>query len=195
ALRERDRRRDAPVVRLVVADRVLSPAHLEGPVQLLEPEHHRAVRGGPDPLRRRGPRPGQRRRDRDDVRRAPHAPRDRGLEDEAVRDPALDDRPGIRWRRGGLAGREGGEQCEADAEEAPHRQIQSIRWRTKAAAIDPRTTKPVTSQNPPASWPRKALPASLIPKIPATAPIPARITVTTVRRFMIRDRSLFTIET
>ncbi len=37
--------------------------------------------------------------------------------------------------------------------------------------------------------------ASLIPKIPATAPIPARITVTPVSRFMIRDRSLFTIET
>ena len=34
--------------------------------------------------------------------------------------------------------------------------------------------------------------ASLIPKIPATAPIPARMTVTPVSRFMITDRLLLT---
>ena len=53
----------------------------------------------------------------------------------------------------------------------------------------------MTSQKPFASPPLNADPASLIPKIPATAPMPARITVTPVSRFMIRDRSLFTIET
>ena len=37
-----------------------------------------------------------------------------------------------------------------------------------------------------------AAPASLIPKIPATAPIPARMTVTPVSRFMITDRLLLT---
>ena len=35
-------------------------------------------------------------------------------------------------------------------------------------------------------------PASLIPKMPATAPIPARMTVTPVSRFMITDRLLLT---
>ena len=37
-----------------------------------------------------------------------------------------------------------------------------------------------------------AAPASLIPKIPATAPTPARMTVTPVSRFMITDRLLLT---
>ena len=36
--------------------------------------------------------------------------------------------------------------------------------------------------------------ASLMPKIPATAPIPARITVTPVSRFMIVDRLLLTVD-
>ena len=53
-------------------------------------------------------------------------------------------------------------------------------------------TTAVTAQNPPASLPPRAVPASLIPKIPATAPIPARITVTPVRRFMMTDRLLLT---
>ena len=50
----------------------------------------------------------------------------------------------------------------------------------------------VTSQNPVASVPVIALPASLMPKIPATAAIPARMTVTPVNRFMMTDRLLFT---
>ena len=37
-----------------------------------------------------------------------------------------------------------------------------------------------------------AAPASLIPKMPAIAPIPARMTVTPVSRFMIADRLLLT---
>ena len=37
------------------------------------------------------------------------------------------------------------------------------------------------------------VPASLIPKIPATAPIPARMTVTPVSRFMITDRLLLIV--
>ena len=53
---------------------------------------------------------------------------------------------------------------------------------------------PVISQNPLASPFATAAPASLIPKMPATAPIPARITVTPVSRFMIRDRLLLTVE-
>jgi hypothetical protein len=40
----------------------------------------------------------------------------------------------------------------------------------------------------------KAAPASLIPKIPANAPSPAKTTVIPVRRFMISDRLLFTVE-
>src|SRR5439155_345571 len=74
-------------------------------------------------------------------------------------------------------------------------QIQSIRRRSTAAPRASTTTPTVTSQKPPASAPLNAVPASLIPKIPATAPIPARMTVTPVSRFMIRDRSLLTIET
>jgi hypothetical protein len=44
----------------------------------------------------------------------------------------------------------------------------------------------VTGQNPPPWF------ASLIPKMPATAPMPASTTVTPVSRFMITDRLLFT---
>ena len=51
------------------------------------------------------------------------------------------------------------------------------------------TIAPVTIQKLPAS-----IAASLIPKMPATAPIPARITVTPVRRFMIVDRLLLIVE-
>jgi hypothetical protein len=54
------------------------------------------------------------------------------------------------------------------------------------------TTNAVIAQKPPASLPPSAVPASLIPKIPATAPIPARMTVTPVSRFMITDRLLLT---
>ena len=48
------------------------------------------------------------------------------------------------------------------------------------------------AQNPVPSPPLIAVAASLIPKIPATAPIPARMTVTPVSRFMITDRLLLT---
>ena len=48
------------------------------------------------------------------------------------------------------------------------------------------------AQNPIASPPPTAFAASLMPKIPATAPIPARMTVTPVSRFMITDRLLLT---
>ena len=61
-----------------------------------------------------------------------------------------------------------------------------------AAAAGDTTTTPVTSQNPLASPPAKAALASLIPKMPATAPMPARMTVTPVSRFMITDRLLLT---
>ena len=54
------------------------------------------------------------------------------------------------------------------------------------------TVNTVTSQKPVASVPVIAAPASLMPKIPATAPTPARITVTPVSRFMIVDRLLLT---
>ena len=54
------------------------------------------------------------------------------------------------------------------------------------------TITPVTIQNP-ALAAASAVAASLIPKIPAIAPIPARITVTPVRRFMISDRLLLTV--
>ena len=50
----------------------------------------------------------------------------------------------------------------------------------------------MTSQNPLASPPPITVAASLIPKIPPTAPIPARMTVTPVSRFMITDRPLLT---
>ena len=53
---------------------------------------------------------------------------------------------------------------------------------------------PVTIQNPLPSPLATASAASLMPKIPATAPIPARITVTPVRRFMIVDRLLLTVD-
>ena len=52
----------------------------------------------------------------------------------------------------------------------------------------------MTTQNPVASPPVNAAPASLIPKIPAIAPMPARTTVTPVSRFMISDRLLLTVE-
>ena len=42
--------------------------------------------------------------------------------------------------------------------------------------------------------PRAPRPASLMPKSPATAPMPARITVTPVRRFMIVDRLLLIVD-
>ncbi len=45
---------------------------------------------------------------------------------------------------------------------------------------------PVTTQNPP------ALVASLIPNSPPTAPMPARMTVTPVSRFMMTERLLLT---
>ena len=50
----------------------------------------------------------------------------------------------------------------------------------------------VITQNPAASAPPSAAPASLIPKIPAIAPMPATITVTPVSRFMMTDRLLLT---
>ena len=45
-----------------------------------------------------------------------------------------------------------------------------------------------------ASSPANAAPASLIPKIPAIAPMPATMTVTPVSRFMIAERLLLTCE-
>ncbi len=58
----------------------------------------------------------------------------------------------------------------------------------------PITTNPVIAQNPPPSPDPNAALASLMPKIPATAPIPARITVTPVSRFMMIDRLLLTVD-
>jgi hypothetical protein len=52
----------------------------------------------------------------------------------------------------------------------------------------------VTAQNPIASVPAKAAPASLIPKIPPKAATLASTTVTPVSRFMIRERLLLTVE-
>ena len=50
------------------------------------------------------------------------------------------------------------------------------------------------SQNPGASAPPSAVPASLIPNIPAMAAMPASTTVTPVSRFMMIDSLLFTVE-
>jgi hypothetical protein len=52
----------------------------------------------------------------------------------------------------------------------------------------------VTIQKPGASPSLNAAPASLIPKMPAKAPMPARMTVIPVSRFMISDRLLLTVE-
>ena len=73
-------------------------------------------------------------------------------------------------------------------------QIQSIR-RSRATVTTPsRTIAPVTSQKPGASRSASTEPASLIPKIPATAPMPASTTVTPVSRFMIVERRLLTVD-
>ena len=78
--------------------------------------------------------------------------------------------------------------------EAPtdRRGQESIRRNTTAATAAAATTIAVIAQNPVPSPPLMAVAASLIPKIPATAPMPARMTVTPVSRFMITDRLLLT---
>ena len=55
-------------------------------------------------------------------------------------------------------------------------------------------TNPVTIQNPGCSPKFSANPASLMPKMPATAPMPASTAVTAVSRFMMSDRPLLTVD-
>ncbi len=72
-------------------------------------------------------------------------------------------------------------------------QIQSMCRKYAVMATPTASTTAVTNQKPVPSE-DSGVTASLMPKMPATAPTPASTAVTAVSRFMISDRLLLTVD-